>query len=350
MQQPTTLVQPDIEFRYIEDPEIIALLREISVRWPFLAQSADHPLTEYFIHRQRLPNFYGPLFANLRWFFTSIIIVFFALPLIEVFYAVNTAESLIILIYAVIYVCFVLIVSRFSVIVRSLSRRALVWRALKHPQQLILKDLRWNSGIWLTGLTLPEYFAIVAAFRYWSVTKMFKTRIMYMILFTLIYANVFFIIFTYPHSVSTKMSTVKLFILGLVAIRFFSDPVLSTYIELRRIGWVVKRYLSPIDLFPAFLLGFGIAAIWRTHNHVVASHLYFCVTILLLVLTRYCCSQAAKARIDWLDAADRYKFDKLLAPDYAKEPEPQLWVPEERDPRDERDKKGVISDGSDRSD
>ncbi|MCE5231148.1 hypothetical protein LLG95_16350 [bacterium] len=167
------LLNAPMEFKYIEDPEIVALLREMATRWPQLAAAADHPLLEFFFHRQGRLGVVAPLLGQMR----KVLLLFLVmLPfLLQPFIGILTTITMQyngILVWTIIFS----VAFGFPELIFFLIRRKRYARFARTPENLILNDREKNCWIWLTGITPAELSAIVFAYHYRATKGLARIR------------------------------------------------------------------------------------------------------------------------------------------------------------------------------
>ncbi len=237
------------DFKYIEDPEIMTFLREIRRRWPTLAQSADHPLTEYFIHRRGRPGVFAPLKPIWACFVIPIAGI---LPcFISIFYQWARQSGVG---YPVL--CFWLIGMTSTLIgIMAWVLRPRRVRSMASPGELLSEDPQQNCWIWLSGLSFAKFLAINVAWHFWLGHGLRKRRMWIILGFIVLTIVPVTVLKAYHAPKAWSMFPIVFFPFGLAFIRFMCSPEAMAYSALRYAGSrVAPNNGSLVDIVPVLML------------------------------------------------------------------------------------------------
>ncbi|MCE5228335.1 hypothetical protein LLG95_01895 [bacterium] len=292
------------EFQFIEDPQIAELLRGLSSRWPFLI-AADHPLTEFFIRRIGRPGVIRPLIYNLRW------LLYVVVPLCANNIAITSIRPR--------YGWFVYFL---ALLLIGLLASMLPWTphvvsAMKSPEDILSKDPAQNCWIWLSGMSLSSYIAIVAAVRYWSARELYEKRVRVGIIYLAINILVFLYFRYGGFSRGLQANAIQWLFLGPAVIWFVSDPVFAVYSALRQIGVNVGVGSDGVPYFfiaVGMLVG-GCSLIAANYYPFFLEIALISIPILCIVMARRSClKHAENVAAELLEQEET--FIARLVPDY----------------------------------
>lgn len=296
-------------FQNIEDPEVIVALRGMSRRWPRLAAAADHPLTEYFIHRRGRPGLITPLMHNARWIVYSILMASaYVVPqiLVHKIPGGNVATGIFF------YIISALILMS---LVALLQRRPVI-RAMSSPDQLISKDPAQNCWIWLSGLRYRDFLGIMVAYNYWLGSGLHRARYWICGIFTALNVIIILVLIKNGAGSAWIVNAIQLILMGIPFIFLLTDPAIQAYGSLRHAGIILGTRTDGYDMLVFYGLLPGIVTLAFAHGFPMLGLFMTFIMAGLIALVHKAMIDAFMRSIRTL-RKKRREFMRLLAPEYA---------------------------------
>lgn len=296
MDTPLTRTLPII--RYVEDPEVVRLLQEISMRSPALAAAADHPLTELFIRWGRRANAKLSLLGLITNHSSSLMYALLIGFIFSLDYSANQWR------YFEIFIILVLIYPLCMSFFRKKRSRVISW-------QLLLSKEDKNQWVWLSGLKLSEYASIAFVYEYWKRSDLPRLRSW----LYLIFISIMIILMILERGFTSKtVLMLQIIPIGMMYIRCIFDP-----------GVVGVKAITEAETplnkqnFPDYGVFLGILVCivcWAMDSldSAILGTLIMAALCLFLEKVRRGYSDYVNWRYELLIKADE-EFEKLLAPE-----------------------------------